>query len=386
MPAPEEDKPSPAKKQKQDLSKVLFSKVKSMLKDGTEVAEVAEEVERYTQRAVRIQRDRMLDMRRTESLIRPMPKEWRQAIYPSLLRGMGVFASEKLVVKSKGARVPLDPIPSFTAVMNLRSYKLRAVPYRGTGGGYERLYRVGVSKALAYEFGQQIGARIPERSSAPLPLQELNLKPGMAVKPQNAEGSRGVHLIHAEDYIQRVKDAKVLTSLEETRASMREAVDTGAVRSDLWVTEEIIYEDRANYRAGRDFKFYCFYGSCPLVLEVVRYPELGYTWWNADGTKAHTGKYGHLDFEGIGIPEGYLEEAQEISKKIPAPFVRIDAIHSEEGRPVVGEYTPHPGDYERFSPEWDNILGAEYLQAEQRLLKDFLEGKKFPFFSMTEAA
>lgn len=375
-----EEEAQPHSVPKQDLSKVLFSKVKKMLKEGRDASEVAEEVEKYSARAQRLHRARLLDLRRTEALIRPLSKEWKEAVYPGILRGMGVFSSEKLVVKSKGARVPLDPIPSFTAVMNLRSYKLRAVPYRGTGGGYERLYRVGVSKALAYEFGQQIGARIPERSSEPQPLADLQLKPGMAVKPQNAEGSRGVHLIHETDYTQRVKDAAVLTSLEETRASMQEAVDSGAVRSDLWVTEEIIYEDRAAHRAGRDFKFYCFYGSCPLVLEVVRYPELGYTWWNADGTKAFPGKYEHLDFEGIGVPQGYLEEAQRISREIPAPFVRIDTMNSDEGRPVVGEYTPHPGDYERFSPEWDNILGAEYLQAEQRLLKDFLEGKKFPFF------
>lgn len=235
------------------------------------------------------------------------------------------------------------------------------------------------SKREGYRLAKQLGVKTPTYDSTPSPLEKLEFRPDTVVKPPRGEGSAGVYLIRDESHITSVVNGQVFSGYDELRQRMQENVESLRTVQDAWLTEEMIYEDTATKTPARDLKFYTFYGEAPLVLEVVRSPFKGFTWWDADGNKTTTGKYKNLDFEGIGFTQEAYDAAIEISKAIPAPFIRVDFLNGEDG-PVLGEFTGHPGKYEQFNRLTDRVLGKHFLEAESRLFRDLLAGKKFPFF------
>ena len=114
-------------------------------------------------------------------------------------------------------------------------------------------------------------------------------------------------------------------------------------------------------------------------MEISRYPELKYCWWTVNGERVRTGKYNNDLFKGKGCTEEEIELANQISLTIPAPFIRIDFLRSNNGL-VFGEFTPKPGNYDEFDEATDKWLGDYFMEAEGRLLQDLLNGKKFSYF------
>lgn len=353
---------------------ILYRRLKAMLKGGTELSSVQRAIREYCENAGTELADFRADLRRAATLFRNEPTAVQKAVYPLLLEGSGPFSSEKLAVRSRRLGLALEQVPSFTVCMNNRMYQKRE--------GQELLpeMRLAGSKAEGHRFARAHGVRVPERFQDAVPAVDLRLLPGTVVKPANAEGSRGVYVILSEGEVRRVKDQTRIGGAEQLRGALAEDLSEGAVALDEWTVEELITGDAEGRVPGRDYKFYSFYGSIPLILEVTRWPQVGYCWWNPDGTRAETGKYQELGFDGAGVPDDVLQEAQKLSHAIPAPFIRIDFIASS-GAPVLGEFESHPGDYERFSPELDALLGREYLDAETRIVRDMLAGRTFPFFS-----
>ena len=123
-----------------------------------------------------------------------------------------------------------------------------------------------------------------------------------------------------------------------------------------------------------DLKFYCFYGRCPLLLEVSRGDETRFCWWTKDGNvlDARRASAGH--FVGNGAPQELWKMASEASCKIPTPFVRIDFLRGG-ARTVFGEFTPRTGGFSRFYLDTDRRLGQCFIEAEARLFRDLVEGK-----------
>lgn len=354
---------------------ILYRRVKALLREDAELSEIEQAIAEHCRDAGDELAAVRADLRRVATLFRGHSAADQRRIYPQLLAGAGPYASEKLAVRSRRLGLELHEIPSFTVCMNNRMYQKRT-----SSGSVLPELLLASSKAEGHRFAQQHGVRTPRRLAGPLPAHELPLQPGSVVKPSNAEGSRGVYLLISETSIREVKTGAPHAGFSAVREAMTDAVQQGAVGRDEWVLEELITEDSAGEVVGRDLKFYCFYGSCPLVLEVVRWPEVGYCWWTAEGEQTETGKYPELSFRGEGFPPELRQEAARLSAKIPAPFVRIDFINSSS-EPALGEFESHPGDYERFDSSWDRLLGREYLDAERRLVQDLLAGKSFPYFS-----
>jgi hypothetical protein len=92
-----------------------------------------------------------------------------------------------------------------------------------------------------------------------------------------------------------------------------------------------------------------------------------------------TGKYDEDLFKGQGAIQSELDLASDISLKIPAPFIRIDFLRSDNGL-VFGEFTPKPGNYDDFDEKTDKWLGDYFLEAQGRLNNDLLYGKDFSAF------
>ncbi|SDO06734.1 ATP-grasp fold amidoligase family protein [Alkalicoccus daliensis] len=232
------------------------------------------------------------------------------------------------------------------------------------------------NKELGYRFAKKLDIPVPHQHKETYQLKELPLKPGTVIKPQHGAGGRGVYLLLEQDHYVNAKTSEKLLSKEELLASMQEDLQTGAVQEDTWMAEELYFYDKAALEPARDIKFYCFYGKAVLILEIRRYPELGYCWWTADGKQVETGKYTEHLFTGNGVSAEELEVAEKMSKEIPAPFCRIDFLLTDEG-PVFGEFTPKPGNYDHFDEATDTKLGEAFLEAEENLFHDIWQGKKF---------
>lgn len=352
----------------------LWRRLKRHKENEVPVEVIRGDIHDYVQKGLQDHTDFLLDLRRAETLFRNDSPEVLRLVEPEFLAGMRGQTAERLAVRSRRAEVPLDPLVSFTAAMNRRAYQKQRLSSADGRIPENRL----LTKTGSYEFAREMGIRVPEQSTV-FSASAFEPREGVALKPANGEGSRGVYLIHSKNRIVAVKTGEVIQGFEALKSHVRDSLAQGVVRNDAWVTEEIIYEDPKAKIPARDFKFHSFYGRSLLVLEVVRDPDMGFKWWNRNGQGTNVGRH-PSDFPGVGVPEGYFELANRISSAIPAPFMRIDLMHSHEG-PVLGEFTGHPGGYEQFGPKWDRILGKAHAEAEVRLLHDLLNGKQFPYFS-----
>ncbi|HIV81717.1 MAG TPA: teichuronopeptide biosynthesis [Candidatus Salinicoccus merdavium] len=295
--------------------------------------------------------------------------DYRRAVYSTLLSGLKIEDIPEFMMREAFTdNMQLKHAASFRASLNMR---IRQSQLSGTLPEY-----VLDDKQSAYEFVDKLNIRRPWTSDSTYKADELKIEPSTAVKPADGAGARGVYLIHDFNDIIDLKRARKLDSKEALINSMKEDLDTGRVSEDDWMTEELIMEDKVNKTPGSDIKFYCFYGKVGLVLEINRYPELKYCWWTADGERIRTGKYDNEPFKGEGVTPAEIEMASEISKEIPAPFIRIDFLRSEDEL-VFGEFTPKPGNYGEFDDETDKWMGDYFLEAEGRLTYDLINQKAF---------
>lgn len=231
-------------------------------------------------------------------------------------------------------------------------------------------------KQTAYHFVAPFGIQVPHLDETTYTEETLPEREGIVIKPVDAAGARGVYLVHKKDYIFDVRNAKILQSFSELHEALARDLKTGAVTEDSWLIEQLIYENEKQLIPARDVKFYSFYGKVGLILEIVRDPEIRHTWWTRDGKRISTGKYEATLFAGQGVSESEIEQVEQLSSEIPAPFMRIDFLRSESGL-VFGEFTPKPGNYDEFDDLTDAWLGDYFIEAEGRLVNDLLNGKTF---------
>ncbi|WP_232225533.1 ATP-grasp fold amidoligase family protein [Oceanobacillus manasiensis] len=296
--------------------------------------------------------------------------DYKKFVYNAVLKGLAAEEIPEFMVRAglEEEAVSLSPASSFRSSLTMRMRQLQL-----TGALPEWLLD---DKQLAYQFMDALQVRRPWTSNETYRIESLPQQHGMVVKPADGAGSRGVYLIHHINDIIDVKRAEKLTKWDDLLDRMQEDVMMGWVSQNEWFTEELILENTEENRIASDIKFYCFYGKIGLVLEIVRYPETKYCWWAPNGERIRTGKYDENPFAGIGVSEEEVQMAVEISKQIPAPFIRIDFLRSEHGL-VFGEFTPKPGNYDEFDKETDMFLGDLFLQAQGRLDEDLLHGKQF---------
>lgn len=303
--------------------------------------------------------------------------EFTQLVYNKVLSGLKVEEIPEFIVRVAGTNdtISLKRASSFRACLNMRA--------RNRQLGSFLPEWVLDQKLFAYKFVDELGIQRPWITEETYSYRDIPKQAGIAIKPLQGAGSRGVYLVFDSDKIQDVKRSQTLNSWDVLLDYMKEDLASGWVEDDEWIIEELVFEDREFSLPARDIKFYCFYGKIALILEIKRFPETKYCWWTPNGERIRTGKYEGDLFEGIGISEGERELAAFISSEVPAPFIRIDFLNSQEGL-VFGEFTPKPGNYDEFDPLTDQLLGDYFLDAEGRLISDLLNGKKFIHFNKLE--
>ncbi|WP_374724688.1 ATP-grasp fold amidoligase family protein [Calidifontibacillus erzurumensis] len=296
--------------------------------------------------------------------------ELKHFVYNKVIQALQVETVPEFLLRERD--VSLKSLASFRGSLSRQSRKEQLG---------ERLPEMVLDdKRTAYRFIDSLGIRRPWVSNQSYSYLDLPEENGVVIKPVEGAGSRGVYLVYAEDYIQDVRRGEILRDRHTLTLRMKQDLETGWVKKDAWMVEELIIGNQSSKTAPRDLKFYCYYGEIALILEIERYPELKYCWRTPDGNFIHTGKYEDDLFVGAGFTKEDLELAKKISLEIPAPFMRIDFLKTDTEL-VFGEFTPRPGNYDEFDQPIDQWLGDCYLRAENRLFEDLVNGKLFSAYN-----
>lgn len=260
-------------------------------------------------------------------------------------------------------------VPQLSGCVSFRSLMSVRTAGRDLGGvNHEWLVN---DKIRGADFARLAGVVTPERygvfGKSTIPdLEEIVIKPVKGTK------CRGVFLRHMGQIIE-LRSGETLASTSKLQERI------GAFPSEQWLVEEFLPDVQLKHAPARDLKFYCFYGRMALAWEIQRYPEYRCCWWSRDGHMIDTGHLGDCHFGGVGFDAGELAIVERMSTQIPAPFVRIDMLKSARGT-VFGEFTPRPGEYDKFNARIDHELGRAFLLAESRLTESLLAGERFGLF------
>ncbi|MFO8039090.1 MAG: ATP-grasp fold amidoligase family protein [Sodalinema sp.] len=273
------------------------------------------------------------------------------------------------VLHSASSKYPLYNLASFgtSIVLNARKTQLR-----GGIASYEF-----ISKDVAYQFAKEIGCPIPLNADTVVPSAAIKPQEHIVIKPLTQANSKGAYMVKQADDILDLGRRKPLQDWTELEAGLREDLEKGTVTEDKWIVQELIYEDAERTQPARDLKFYCFYGEVALILEICRFPEKQFCWWNAKLEQIETGLYEDKRFTGAGVTPEQIKFAASMSAKIPTPFIRIDFLKGWQGLVFCEFAALFPGEYHGLTDSIDTWLGNCFLDAEGRLMEDLLKGKRF---------
>ena len=299
--------------------------------------------------------------------------EQKRVVYETILSALKTEDMPEFLMRTddEEAAVSLQPVASFRASLHMRMRQKQLT---------EHLPEFALEdKVNVVRFIEPLNIRKPHVFGRHQTLAELTPHENVVIKPVEGAGARGVYLVHDNHDIIDVHRQTQLENWDQLLENMQTDLEQGRVETDDWLIEELILEDKVNHTPASDIKFYCFYGRVGLILEITRYPERKHCWWTADGQRIRTGKYDEDLFKGHGVSIDEIEMAANLSQEIPAPFIRIDFLRSEDGL-VFGEFTAKPGNYDEFNEETDQMLGDYYLEAQARLTDDLLSGKQFKHY------
>lgn len=295
----------------------------------------------------------------------------KKNVFKKVISGLKIEELPHFIIKDAGS-IPVHQASSFKVNMSIRSRKAQL-------GGYLPEWILN-NKSDAYKFIDTVQIARPWRSESFYRISTIPQKEGVVIKPTQGAACRGVYFVFSNDRIWDVKRSRNLDSWTSLIESMKEDLSSNWVENDEWLVEELLCEDKEMTKPARDIKFFSFYGKIGMILEVVRLPETKYCYWTPEGETIRTGVFNNNLFKGEGVSQQEIDLVQELSSKIPAPFMRIDFLKTKDGL-KFGEFTPRPGTYTSFDWKTDKMLGELFLDAEARLINDLLNGKSFKDFN-----
>lgn len=272
---------------------------------------------------------------------------------------------------ARGKGLPLDHGDSFWGSIVARRRKKQLGPVAEKW--------LGLSKVHDEGFAQAVGVPVVDAlMTGPWDMidrEALNV----VVKPVKGSGSKGAFYI-LPDGIVSIKSGKRVADWNEAARVAEDQLGWPIANTEWQVQSPVT----RNGQPAVDMKFYVFYGEIGLIQEVSRHPRVQYEYFNEDFTIAPCGREHEPRFSDPsqttvdkgGLDEAKLEQVRELSRSIPAPFMRIDYLNGDEAL-VFCELSSAPGMSNTLSPEYDQRLGRLYLEAEVRLSHDLVQGKEF---------
>lgn len=246
------------------------------------------------------------------------------------------------------------------------------------------------SKAGGKWFCNMLGCLVPKTYITNVSMKELSgfdfgtVRTDFVVKPVFGAQSKNVYGLRlGEDG--SVKDVFSRNSYPSMSAFLNYVAEV-TPSSVKWEVEELVLNNDDN--VSYDVKFYSFYGKVVLVLQVARWGKK-----REDVFFDRTGKRVDAKVEryfsesgGVFLPlfsEEDISQIEGLSAEIPFPFCRIDFLAGKKGL-YFGEFTFNAGGAGGFYDEWDKKLGEEFQLAQNRLMKDLLDSKKFDVYKKLE--
>src|SRR5699024_5499166 len=226
---------------------------------------------------------------------------YKHAIYKKIMSGLCIEEIPEFIIRAglTEEAMSLERVSSYRTLLHQRMRRLQL---------HQSLPEwILDDKEKTYHFVDGLQIPVPKVDEKTNTVNTLPEREGIVIKPINGAGARGVYLVHRFNHIFDVKNSTILTSLEELYSNIYNDLQSGAVHQDVWMVEEIIYENKEQLQAARDFKFYMFYGKVGLILEIIREPEIRHCWWNNEGERVYTGKYEETLFQGIGVTENDIK-------------------------------------------------------------------------------
>ncbi|MFA1821449.1 ATP-grasp fold amidoligase family protein [Virgibacillus oceani] len=305
--------------------------------------------------------------------------DYKNMVYSQASKGMKIEEIPEFMIRAglTDNPMPLRQAASFRGSLNMRVRQKQLV---------EPLPEWLLDdKKFAYQFMKQLDVKTPVISDETYRLEEIPQKSGIVIKPVDGAGGRGVYLVYSTNDIIDIKRSQHLNNWNDLLTNMKKDVFMGWVSHNKWSMEKLILENEQEKTPASDIKFYCFYGKVGLILEINRVPKPSYCWWTVTGERVRTGKYDEDLFKGKGVTQSEIDLASSISLNIPAPFIRIDFLRSQDGL-IFGEFTPKPGNYDEFDEPTDKWIGDYFLEAQGNLINDLLDGKEFKEFKQLAAS
>lgn len=237
--------------------------------------------------------------------------------------------------------------------------------------------RVVSVKGNSVRFAERIGLPVPV-TEYPLKLAELTFDEPSVIKPVHAEGGKCIYAIRAlsDGGLKDEFSGRSFASKEALVDTIRGDMKAVGVSRDAWLKEEMIVGSKGSPLDTFDVKMYTFYGKVGLILQVDRWHDRQYRFFDTSGKVVDTGKYSaKADVEPM-FDQALIKVAEEASRKIPWAHVRVDFLVSDNDW-RFGEFTLRPGVAAIFNQEWDRKLGELFVKAQARLFEDLIAGKDF---------
>lgn len=221
------------------------------------------------------------------------------------------------------------------------------------------------------KFAKKLNVTVPTIVSGPVKIQDIKfpLHGKYVLKPVYSTNSNGITLLE-------FKEGKIFYLLTGEAVPAKKLIEDGLSVcankkfKNTWILESFAAPLSSDISRPDDFKIYAFFGTVGIILHKRNHHDgPKYRWYDSNWNIIDTGKYNDALDRNL-LPPPYkleiLEQAIRLSKNINKPFMRIDFLGAEGG-PVFGEFTPHPGGYDRFSTEFDLFLGRCWEEAEVEL-------------------
>lgn len=240
-------------------------------------------------------------------------------------------------------------------------------------------------KDAAYKFCKNNDIPTPILFASNFKLEDFSLEgisENFVLKPLSAHSSFGVFLLV------KIKDDEYKNLIDNTINSLgyflnqAKEIMLDKKFPNSWMLEELLLPLNSEVGSVDDWKFYTFYGECPLILQKHRRKDgvIEYQWYDQDwNIVTNTGRYRDSINSKLTPPESaneLLALAIKASKLIPSKFMRVDLFETDKG-PVLGEFTPFPGGFSMFYAYYDKYLGECWLESESRLHWDYKSGRAF---------
>lgn len=239
---------------------------------------------------------------------------------------------------------------------------------------------LGIRKDHDEEFAESVGVRTATTVYRGAFPESPGADSDLVLKPVRSSDAIGAYYILG-DRLFSIEESVELDDWATLKAHAHRTACKSADGAGEWELQDLVL---LNERPAPDLKFYCFYGEIGVVLEVSRYPEWRYAYFDGSLSPIDLRNESRPAFKslsdtsvyGNGLSEENLEIVRSLSLEIPVPFMRLDFLNSDDGL-VFCEFSSAPGASHDLTRIEDERLGTMYHSAEVRLVSDLLGGKKF---------